>query len=343
MAHKGTRKPAIIKILLPAIIIMCVLCGASLASPLTDSLIVEDSLSLGGYINSAIAFLSRFGLNEAAQNALYTRLSQGETVKNGSTGENAAALQELLNAFNEEVVVDGAVGAKTIVALSSVVNDFYGEQASMLTDALYERLMFALVAAHDDAYATMIFPPVDAKLTKYVRAVGLLRLGKRYEARLIFTELGDYKDALLRVADCAVEIPPSGETYRAVRYANAACPVIVTANRDDGSATFVRITSGDEVAAELIMRGSESATTHLTPGFYVVYVATGSKWYGLDAFGGGDDASYMRLVFDGENGSFEARDGYKAMISLEASEAEGGDTSASASGIGFEEFVGIAR
>ena len=56
--------------------------------------------------------------------ALYDALSNGETVGEGSRGDAAKGLQQLLAAFGQDVRADGIVGPKTIAALNAVQDQY---------------------------------------------------------------------------------------------------------------------------------------------------------------------------------------------------------------------------
>ena len=55
-----------------------------------------------------------------AYRALYDALSAGETVGEGSRGDAARGLQQMLAAFGQDIRVDGIVGPRTIAALNAV-------------------------------------------------------------------------------------------------------------------------------------------------------------------------------------------------------------------------------
>ena len=69
-----------------------------------------------------------------AYRALYDALSAGETVGEGSRGDAARGLQQMLVAFGQKVAVDGIVGPKTIAALKAVQAQ-YGLPPSEKLDA----------------------------------------------------------------------------------------------------------------------------------------------------------------------------------------------------------------
>ena len=69
-----------------------------------------------------------------AYRALYDALSAGETVGEGSRGDAARGLQQMLVAFGQKVAVDGIVGPKTIAALKAVQAQ-YGLSPSEKLDA----------------------------------------------------------------------------------------------------------------------------------------------------------------------------------------------------------------
>ena len=56
--------------------------------------------------------------------ALYDALSRGEVIGDGSRGDAARGLQQLLAAFGQTVKADGIVGPRTIAALNAVQDQF---------------------------------------------------------------------------------------------------------------------------------------------------------------------------------------------------------------------------
>lgn len=63
-------------------------------------------------------------LGVSAYRALYDALSRGETVGDGSRGEAAKGLQQMLVAFGQTIRVDGIVGPKTLAALNAVRDQY---------------------------------------------------------------------------------------------------------------------------------------------------------------------------------------------------------------------------
>lgn len=59
-------------------------------------------------------------LGVADYRALYDALSRGETLGDGSWGDAARGMQQLLAAFGQAVRADGIIGPKTIAALNAV-------------------------------------------------------------------------------------------------------------------------------------------------------------------------------------------------------------------------------
>jgi len=63
-------------------------------------------------------------LGVEAYRALYDALSRGEVIGDGSRGDAARGLQQLLAAFGQAVKADGIVGPRTIAALNAVQDQF---------------------------------------------------------------------------------------------------------------------------------------------------------------------------------------------------------------------------
>ena len=87
-------------------------------------------------------------LGVTAWPALYDALSRGETVGNGSRGEAAKGLQQLLAAFGQAVEADGIVGPKTLAALNAVQAQFELPQTDGLDAAGLAALLPLLLEKH---------------------------------------------------------------------------------------------------------------------------------------------------------------------------------------------------
>lgn len=70
-------------------------------------------------VESALA-----ALGVADYRALYDALSRGEAVGDGSRGDAAKGLQQLLVAFGQDIRVDGIVGPRTLAALNAVQAEY---------------------------------------------------------------------------------------------------------------------------------------------------------------------------------------------------------------------------
>ena len=83
-----------------------------------------------------------------AYRALYDALSRGETICEGSTGDAAKGLQQLLAAFGQDVRADGIVGPKTVAALNAV-QDQYGLPRADSLDAAGLAALLPLLLANE--------------------------------------------------------------------------------------------------------------------------------------------------------------------------------------------------
>lgn len=83
--------------------------------------------------------------------ALYDALSGGEAVGDGSRGDAARGLQQLLAAFGQSVTVDGIVGPRTIAALNAVQAQYELPQTDKLdAEGLATLLPLLLMKGQDD-------------------------------------------------------------------------------------------------------------------------------------------------------------------------------------------------
>jgi len=84
--------------------------------------------------------------------ALYETLSRGEAVGDGSRGDAARGLQQLLAAFGQNVKVDGIVGPKTLAALNAVQAQYELPQTNKLdAEGLATLLPLLLMNGQDDS------------------------------------------------------------------------------------------------------------------------------------------------------------------------------------------------
>jgi len=90
-------------------------------------------------------------LGVADYRALYDALSLGEAVGDGSRGDAARGLQQLLVAFGQDVAVDGIVGPRTIAALNAVQAQYELPQTDRLdAEGLATLLPLLLTSGQDD-------------------------------------------------------------------------------------------------------------------------------------------------------------------------------------------------
>ena len=98
-------------------------------------------------VESALATL---GVTE--YRALYEALSRGEAMGDGSRGDAAKGLQQLLVAFGQKVTVDGIVGPKTLAALNTVQVQCELPQTNKLdAEGLATLLPLLLMSGQDDS------------------------------------------------------------------------------------------------------------------------------------------------------------------------------------------------
>ena len=84
--------------------------------------------------------------------ALYEALSRGEAMADGSRGDAAKGLQQLLTAFGQKVTVDGIVGPKTLAALKAVQAQYQLPQTNKLdAEGLASLLPLLLMNGQDDS------------------------------------------------------------------------------------------------------------------------------------------------------------------------------------------------
>jgi hypothetical protein len=85
--------------------------------------------------------------------ALYDALSRGEVIGDGSRGDAARGLQQLLAAFGQAVKADGIVGPRTIAALNAVQDQFGLRRTGSLDAEGFAALLPLLMQPAEDSPA----------------------------------------------------------------------------------------------------------------------------------------------------------------------------------------------
>ena len=110
---------------------------------------VDVPQATSGAVDQVETALAVLGVDD--YRALYDALSRGVAVGEGSRGDAAKGLQQLLTAFGQEVKADGIVGPKTLAALNAVQAQYELPQTDRLdAEGLATLLPLLLMNGQDE-------------------------------------------------------------------------------------------------------------------------------------------------------------------------------------------------
>lgn len=212
---------------------------------------------------------------------MYRSMQEGEAVENGTRGDTAKALQELLIALGWDIDADGIAGAKTIAALNEA-QEAYGLEVTGSADAAVVLSLVECLAVR--LYGSDAEAAVKDPFAGFYTA-DLIRGGKRYEAYAWCAENG--LDEL--AASCAL-IPEAGGT---VIFADGfeGNEVFFTVRTEDVTAERITVAAlygeADEPLAQIALQGADEAEVRLPAGEYTLRITAAEMWFGDRA----DDAA----------------------------------------------------
>lgn len=293
-----------------ALLLICSLLFASSAfavNPATES--TEEALA---------------ALNNASYDAAYAYIKAGNVYKSGVKGAEAEAFQQLLVDLGANIAVDGNIGGQTMSSMNDIRAKFIdAEPVEQVDEAVFgELISYLRLADVKLSEDELVVGPSDDKAKWYILAGLKEQVGDYYTAERIFSQLTNYKDSAERAAACVQEWPYNGQVYRNEAFPGKNSGLMVTANREDGKATCVKVyTPKGVLVSTLFIDGANTAITRLPAGTYVIKCGVGTEWYGPEeTFGGaGNGAQYFKLTFDdgGEELKMEQSMEYRITIDVE--------------------------
>ena len=252
--------------------------------------------------------------------ATYEALLAGEVIQNGSKGETAKGIQQMLIAFGQDITADGSVGPKTLAALNTVQAAFGLEQTDSMDAAGFELLLPRLLVSTDpDAADALLAGQMDPPEYAYMRACALVAQGKYASARTLFEESG-WGDWEARAAACVQPWPTTGQLYKNPDVPGSSTQLTVQFNSDEETALLVKIyTQDDTLARMLFIGGTGKATTSLPAGIYIIKDGTGQNWYG-EAESFGEEGRYEVMTFVDGSQEVELKKNYTSTITVNVEE-----------------------
>ena len=254
----------------------------------------------------------------------YESLKTAKDLQQGQKGELVLALQKTLNAFGRKLSEDSSFGSGTLTALNTVQKAYGLNVENKVNAVSYALLMPGLLMYTDEAAASRL---MEGRMSydngnefQYMQAGTCILTENYYRARVLLEKSG-YKDAESKALSCVLDMPETGVLVGNTGAAGKNATLTITVNNPDASAvTCAKVyTADDELAACLIVRGTDAAKVVLTPGEYRIISGTGYRWYGInDMFG--DEGIYESLVFDSGNQTMELRSGYDYTITYNVQE-----------------------
>ena len=274
-------------------------------------------------------------------------LRKGGLLESGYKGDAGRGLQKMLTELGCDIVVDGAVGAKTIEALHQVQERFGLEKTDKVNLAAYDTLVPLLLLTKglevDDVDLQEFYDTAGGEgCYLYLKGCALEGAGKYYSAMEAF-ENSTFRDSQERAAACVQKLPESGELWRNPDIPGSDAGLTFTVNGpDDSRGMYFEIYNmEDQPVSVVFVRGSGSATTYVPTGTYHIKDGSGSAWYGPDETFG-PDGYYEYLTFSEDpDTEFDAVLDYgKYELAINVSEIAEGATSVGASSVGWKDTFG---
>lgn len=245
----------------------------------------------------------------------YRVLSEGELIQSGSYGNAVKGLQQTLNAFGQNLGVDGSAGSRTISALNEVQKAFGLEETDALNADGYAALLSALLLLESPESAAKLLPEhMSMEQYQFMQACAMVIQGKNYSAKELF-EKCRYGDWETRAADCILPWPSTGVVWKDSALGGG-IELTIKVNQAPDSGMHIKIyKDGTQPAAQLFVGGTGSATVSLPSGIYTIKDGTGRTWFGPEeSFG--NTGSYEIMTFEGGSSETELEYGYGYTITI---------------------------
>lgn len=276
---------------------------------------VDDNASAPAPVETGFATEILNALNDDLFKDTYRALSEGEVIQSGSYGSAVKGLQQTLNAFGQNLGVDGSAGSRTISALNEVQNAFGFEETDTLDADRYSELLSALLLLENPESAAKLLPQhMSRGQYRFMQACALVMQGKNYSARELF-EKCSYRDWAKRATDCALPWPATGVIWKDSSLGGGT-ELTVKVNEVPDLGMYIKIyKDGTTPAAQLFVGGSGSATVSLPSGSYTIKDGTGKTWFGPEeSFG--RTGSYEIMTFEDGSTETELESGYEYTITV---------------------------
>ena len=273
-------------------------------------------------------------------------LAGGGSIAEGYRGDAGAGLQQVLVDLGYGIVIDGAVGAKTMEALHQAEAAFGLPETSEVDLSLYDTLLPLDLLAKGEADSDLMdyFEESGGPgYGDYLSACALAAAGRYYSAMEAF-ENCTYGDSSERAQNCVQEFPQNGEIWRnpAIPGSDTNLTFTVHASDESRGRVFKMFNMDDQVVSVAFVKGSGSATVHVPVGTYHMMDGTGYEWYGA-AETIGPMGYYEYLTFSEDPDTrFDAWLDYGAYeLEINTSQLAEGATSVGSSSVGWNDYLGL--
>ena len=269
----------------------------------------------------------------------YDYLAAGNTITAGERSDYGAGLQTLLNAFDQGLTVDGAVGNQTLAAVHNMQAALGREQTDTVDADLFEELLkcqYTLQKEKEEQEAqqssesasgvdNIVRENMDPEEYSYLAGCAFAMNGEYYDAWKRFSACMK-EEASARAQACVQNWPETGIIYQNESWSSQENHFTIKIDSMPGgkAAVFKIYAENGDLAAILFIGAASSADVWLPGGSYQIKAGIGETWYGSkDAFG--EDAYYEVMQFDDGSGqtveqtALEA--GYESTLTINASQS----------------------
>lgn len=269
----------------------------------------------------------------------YDYLAAGNTITAGERSDYGAGLQTLLNAFDQGLTVDGAVGNQTLAAVHNMQAALGREQTDTVDADLFAELLkcqYTLQKEKEEQEAqqssesasgvdNIVRENMDPEEYSYLAGCAFVMNGEYYDAWKRFSACMK-EEASARAQACVQNWPETGIIYQNESWSSQEnhFTIKIDSMPEGKAAVFKIYAENGDLAAILFIGAASSADVWLPGGSYQIKAGIGETWYGSkDAFG--EDAYYEVMQFDDGSGqtveqtALEA--GYESTLTINASQS----------------------
>jgi hypothetical protein len=266
-------------------------------------------------------------------------LAAGNTITAGERSDYGAGLQTLLNAFDQGLTVDGAVGNQTLAVVHNMQAALGREQTDTVDADLFAELLkcqYTLQKEKEEQEAqqssesasgvdNIVRENMDPEEYSYLAGCAFAMNGEYYDAWKRFSACMK-EEASARAQACVQNWPETGIIYQNESWSSQEnhFTIKIDSMPEGKAAVFKIYAENGDLAAILFIGAASSADVWLPGGSYQIKAGIGETWYGSkDAFG--EDAYYEVMQFDDGSGqtveqtALEA--GYESTLTINASQS----------------------